>query len=575
MIVERVRSGECVPARAPLKALSDRLIFGTVLVALLVVTGLPGIYGYVIARGDAQFMGIVLNVPDTAQYFAWARDSAQALIIGNKLTPEPGQPAYFNLFWFIVGRLSAALGIGIAEGMQLIRPVAGAFYMTAIFWFVGLVTISRFGRWVAFLVVALGGGFGWVLVLLKHGSGVAFPLDVYTSEANTFLTVTAFPHQATATGLLVLMFGVAVLAFERRSFALAVAAGVAGLFLGVQHGYDLIVAYVVIGVTGLLLALRNHDWRRQVLLVATMCGMSGPAALYLVFLTTESPIWRGVLAQYGNAGVYTPTPPHLIILLGLPLIIAAGTLATRVARRPADFRHWVQQSTPREFLLWTWFVAGLLLLYIPTNFPIKMLGGLQIPLGIIATRIVLSAVERRTRRLGSLRPSRLQSVLGVCLIVAVLPVNAYLFAWRFVDLHRQQYPYYLERDDVAALHWLEENSDPSDVVLSSLTIGEYIPSVSGNTAFLAHWAQTLDFYTKLRLASVFFNPAYPDAERAAILQRFRVRYVFYGDPERALGTYDPGGSALLERVFSTPHASVYRVKIVPAWAGAALGSPGA
>ena len=52
-----------------------------------------------------------------------------------------------------------------------------------------------------------------------------------------------------------------------------------------------------------------------------------PAALYLAYLTSQSPIWRGVLAQYGNAGVYTPTPPHLLILMGIPLLSTAGRRA--------------------------------------------------------------------------------------------------------------------------------------------------------------------------------------------------------------------------------------------------------
>ena len=52
--------------------------------------------------------------------------------------------------------------------------------------------------------------------------------------------------------------------------------------------------------------------------------------------------------------------------------------------------------------------------------------------------------------------------------------------------------------------WLDENSRPEDVVLSSLTIGQYVPSVAGNSAFLAHWAQTLDFFEKRRLVGEFF-----------------------------------------------------------------------
>jgi uncharacterized membrane protein len=92
-----------------------------------------------------------------------------------------------------------------------------------------------------------------------------------------------------------------------------------------------------------------------------------------------------------------------------------------------------------------------------------------------------------------------------------------------------------------------------------LTIGQYIPSTSGNTAFLAHWAQTLDFFNKRRMVAQFFDTRVPDGERIQFLSLYDVRYVFYGPEERALGTFDPDGSAYLEKVFSSPRTSVYRV----------------
>jgi uncharacterized membrane protein len=147
----------------------------------------------------------------------------------------------------------------------------------------------------------------------------------------------------------------------------------------------------------------------------------------------------------------------------------------------------------------------------------------------------------------------------VALVVLVLPVNLYLFSWRFVDIARRDYPYFLRRDEMSALHWLETNSRPSDVVLSSLTIGQYVPSISGNTAFLAHWAQTLDYYTKQRLVGRFFDSNATEQERSETLRDFAVGYVFRGPQERALGDYDPEQSPIMEHVYSTSGVDIYRV----------------
>mgnify|MGYP005844245917 CR=1 FL=1 len=529
------------------------LAFLGVVAGVMVVTTVPYAYGYLSSPPDRQFMGILLNVPDTAQYLSWAREFGRAVLIENKLTSEPGDPVFLNLYWLFVGRLAKALDLGLAETMQLVRPLSGIVYLGAIYWFVALVEDDIIRRLTAFLVISLGGGLGWLLVVIKQFTGeLLYPLDLYVTESNTFLTVLAFPHQAMATGLLVLLLCLSALALEWRSFGLAAVAGLLGLVLGVQHGYDLLVVFGVLGAAAVALAVQTKCWLRILAICAVVGLLSAPAALYLAYITYASPIWRGVLSQYDNAGVYTPEPLHLLVLMGLPLL-----LVLTVRPEPAGSRLCV----PRELVLGSWLVVGFLLLYVPTDFQIKMLAGWQVPVGIVATRIAFTHFAPTLRKLLAGTRWRPDIALSLALVLAVLPVNAYLLAWRFVDLSRHDYPYYLHKDELAALRWLETHSLPTDVVLSSLTLGQYIPSVSGNTAFLAHWAQTLDFFEKRRMVAQFFDGGTPGQARDEIVKRFGVRYVFHGRQERALGSYDLG-DIHFTKVFSEQGTSIYRVESV-------------
>jgi hypothetical protein len=553
------RAAAVVGSGASVRA-SDFVAFVSLAAVVVLLTAVPYAFGYLSAPADKQFMGVVLGMPDAAQYLSWARESGHSLLIENKLTPEAGDATFFNLFSLTVGQLARVLGLGPAEALQLIRLPAGALYLTAIYFFVRLVTDDRGQRWVAFLVAALGGGLGWVWVVEKQFTGqLVFPADLYTTEANTLLTITAFPHQAMAYGLLVLILGLSALALERRSFGLAAIAGVLGLALGLQHGYDLVPIYAVVSCTTLLVALRSRDRLSVLGLWALVCGPSAPAALYLLYITRESPIWREVLAQYGNAGVYTPSPPHLLVLIGLPLLLVLFGL---VLELPKGLRRPLSALTglpAREVLLRCWLVVGLLLLYIPTDFQIKMLAAWQVPVAIFATRVLMTRIAPALQGLRIWGRWRAEVALGLFLVLAVLPVNVYLYSWRFVELGRHEYPYYLERDEIAALEWLSANTAPSDVTLSSLTIGQYIPSVTGSRALLAHWASTLDFHSKRRLVARFFDSATSDAERLGSLGRFNVRYVFWAAPERDLGRYEPSQATYLTEVFSRGHTSVYRV----------------
>jgi len=143
--------------------------------------------------------------------------------------------------------------------------------------------------------------------------------------------------------------------------------------------------------------------------------------------------------------------------------------------------------------------------------------------------------------------------------VAVIPTNLYLLAWRFVDLRRHDYPYYLHRDELAALAWLDEHASDDDVILSSITVGQYIPGYTNSHAFLAHWAQTVDYYDKEELVRRFYDPGVPDSARSEIVTAFSVAYVFHGPAERAEGAYDPGTLSWLKPAFTTPQVTVYQV----------------
>jgi hypothetical protein len=513
--------------------------------ALLLLTSLPHLYGSLSSPADRHFMGIVLDVPDTAQYFAWLRAHQQAVLVSNWMTPEPNQPAFFNLLWFLLGRLTLSTGMGFAESFQLLRIVAGAAFGFALFWLYGLLAESRRERRLATVLVLVGGGVGWIWVIEKYASkrsDLLFPLDVQVAEPNALLSLIGYPHFLLAAAFVLAIFGLFLVGARTGRMRAYLLAGLLGLALGLQHAYDLITVYFVLGA---FVALRWWSRKRFPLREAIGLGLIGlissPPAAYFAYLTSHDPTWRQVLAQFGNAGVYTPNPLHLLIVLGpqLPLALAALPSLMR-QRRDADL------------LLLAWVVVGFGLLYIPTDYQIHMLNPYQVPLALLAVRVTLKlAATPGATRLWRAAPTLL-------LLIAV-PVNLYLFSWRFVDLGRHQAPYYLHRDEVAAIRWLNQQSDDR-VVFSDETLGQYLPALAGKRAMLAHWAQTVDYYTKRAQVARFFDPTTPTAERAGLLQHYQVMYVLVGEAELRAGARAMLDMPLLEKVFDSPMAVVYRVR---------------
>jgi hypothetical protein len=421
-------------------------------------------------------------------------------------------------------------------------------------------------RRTAFLIITLSSGFGWILVALKYLWGLAdppFPLLVYVAEGNTFLGILGYPHFIAA-ALYVFVFDLILRGQAKGQLRYAIAAGLVALFFGWQHAYDLVLVYGILGSYGLLTLLRDRRLPLYLIKSGLIVGLiSCSPAFYSVVLTKADPVWEEVLLQFANAGVYTPNLLQLPILLGPAFLLALFTIFRENPLR-------LQGLDNNSLFLKSWFLSNFLLIYIPTDYQIHMLNGWQIPIAILATQglfyyvapFIQKVFRFSSTKVGALGANlkTIQLGLAIVLILAILPTNVYLLTWRFVELARHNYPYYLHKDEIAALTWLETNAQTEDVALSSLTIGQYIPALTGLHAFLAHWAQTLDFFGKSAMVNEFFAEKTDEPRRQQILKAYSVDYIFYGPAERALGSYDPGRSSLFVEVFSSPSTHIYMFK---------------
>lgn len=526
---------------------------------VMALTTLPYVFGYLTTPPGKHFMGLMLNVPDHGQYLSWWRAFQSDFLIPNRLTPEPNQPMFFNLLWWFLAQVSRLTGLGYAGVYQILRFGAGISLMAAVYRLAAVFFVDLARRKMVFLLVAFSSGFGWLLVVIKYlfpSAGMIYPLLLYNAESNYFLSLLGYPHFALAGACMAVIFEYVYRGARSGQMRHFLIAGGWALLLGWTHAYDLLIIYGVTGIFFVARWLSQRAFPKRFFWGALAVGlMSGWAALYSFLLTTLDPLWKEVLDQFENAGVYTPLPPFLFFLFGVPLFLAVAALVVWFREKRWD--------DARVFLA-VWFFVGFALLYIPTDFQIHMLNSWQIPVMFLAVAYlfdVLTPAFRQwtaARRMIGVEPARR---LAVLLLVLVIPTNLYLLAWRFVDLSRYGYPYYLEQDYIQAFDWLRANTAPEMVVLSSLEIGQYVPGISGNSAFLAHWANTVDYFDKVQRVQGFFAANAPAAYRLETVRQFGVDYVLYGPAERLIGGYDPAGLGWLTPVFETAQVKLYRVQV--------------
>lgn len=518
--------------------------------ALLLVTSIPYAYAYLSAPADQQFMGLTHTTHDYAQYISWARESRDKVFVENKLTAEPNDAIFFNPVWWTVGRLERYAGLSFAQINQGFRVLAGLTFVLVAGALAGRVFPGPERRF-AVALTCLTSGLGWLLVAAKPLTGdLALPLLVHTFPGNTFFGMMVVPHMILSASMVVGIFFLTIESYRLGCSRRALLAGLVCCALGLFHPYNIATVYSVVGAFAILMTLRDGLRWRFVARTAVLYGLSAPSVLYWSSVSAGSESWRQVLAQYKNLGVFTPDPAQLIVLLGLTAVVAGLTFRGFVPLR---------ERRPSDLFMCGWLATNLVIIYLPLNFQINLLSGIQVPLAFLATRGLYEhvvpwlrdALPGRTRALARFAP--------LALLLLVLPTNVYLVSWRVLDLSRHKYPDYLYRDDVQALQWIEGAARPSDVVFSSLEIGHFVPGLTGTHAFLAHGANTLDFYGKRTMVQRFFSADGADQERQATLQRFNVRYVFYGPSERAIGGFDPATAAYLKPAFTSARTTVYEV----------------
>lgn len=513
--------------------------------AVLLVTALPYVYARVSTPSDLVYTGLMFDVPDHAQYWSWITASRRSLFISNTMTPEANAAIFANPAMWALAQVQIAMGLSFPALFQWWRALAIVLLVPVLVEFIRALIPERERRVTATLIALGGSGFGWLLIVAKKVSGsadVPWPTDLYTVEPNTFWSILAYPHIALAQALMLMTMLGSWLAYRNKGRGYWLLAGIGAGLLSVSHAYDLITVYAVLALYGVVVWIRRKQFPLRLTVVGlVVAACSAPAALYYQRLTSSDPLWRSVLSQYSNAGVWTPPHLHLIVLMGAPLLLGVIGAIRRT-----------EWSEERWFAL-TWAATGVCLIYLPVVYQIKLLSGWQFPLAVLAAHAWHESIRPTLGRRMSPR------LAFAVLVLLVSSTNLYLFAWRFVDLRRHSSPYYLHHDQIDALDWLSHSAGTADVVLAQPELGQFVPNYGGARAYLAHWAMTNRFFERRANVETFFQPAASDDWRQRLLSAEQVTLIVHTDwPEAPGPMFDPAGSPGFELVFARPHAQVYR-----------------
>jgi hypothetical protein len=526
-------------------------IFAVVLVFLTLI---PYLVGFMRAGDDWLFNGFTFGVDDGNAYLGKMRIGAQGNWRFSLFYTSEAHDDAFGLYLphIIVGHLLRLVTTpdvnALAVTFQIWRVLASLILIAATYRFIAEFVRGQGSRWLAMILATLGGGLGWLLVIVGQPEAFgSLPLEFIVPEDFSFLVIYGLPHIAMARAALLL----GLLVVQKNDWRYVLAAGLLWNIVGLMVTFYLAVLYVILAAWGSALWLRRRSFPKKfTLLAGTAAALTLPLFFYNVWLFRENEAF----AQWSRQNEL-PSPHGIHYVLGFGLLVFLAIPGFRWA--------WNRASRPGNdgyALLVGWVAIVPVLVYLPINVQRRLAEAVIVPLAILATvgLKLWAAHLRNSIGMG-------KSVRRLVRVVLILSLPSTLLFW-LITLFGMLSPgctadvcLFRASDELAALDWLSENADSDAVVMGGFRTGNFLPIRTDLSPFLGHGPETLYSDDKENQVEAFYAGGLTMSRRDQLLDEYGIDYVIFGPLERELGADASAWNAGLARVYSHAGYDIYEI----------------
>ncbi|MFA5076011.1 MAG: hypothetical protein WC480_01175 [Patescibacteria group bacterium] len=528
-----------------LKNKKERLIISLIILAVVLVSIAPLLYGYFIAGPQDHFLGAPYQLAaDYPVYLSMIEQGRQGnLVMKNLYTPELQNPSLISPLWLLLGLVGRVTNWSNVFLFHLARVIAAIFFLYFLYFFVSCFFQKFQSRLMVFVLLIFSSGLGSFFLPGENVWDVSViflktPTDFWVSESNTFLTIYHSALFILSQLLVVTIFYLFINRLSNRRILVLV---LLSLILGIFHPYDLVTIYAVLFVYLVFnFATDNKEWHK-IKAYLPMVFVSSLALVYY-YVITKSEIAIGGWSTQN----YNISPPLFAYITGYGLVLFLAILGT----------FWVIRGKKDQFyFLVIWFLTSAFLLYAPIAFQRRLSSGLHIPLALLAG-LAIEKIWLETKHHFVWR-----SVLAWIFIPLLFLSNIAVINQDIHNYNQRDYPYFFPQEYYQSFLWLKDNVDPAEVTLASPSIGNLIPAFAGRTVYAGHGHQTVTYAAKIQeLSSQLMVSNTSDQERFGFFKKYQIEYFWYSDREKMISQFDPAAASYLEQIYSNSQVEIYRVK---------------
>lgn len=520
---------------------------------VMLVTCVPYVLGYLAQGSEWRFTGFVLAVEDGNSYIAkMLAGSSGSWLFQTPYTTYPQRDVFIFIPYLLLGKLAAPLLAhdSLVILYHLFRFVAGVLACLATYDFLRLfIRERRLVRWGVALVI-LGGGLGWVLLLLGVESWLgSLPVEFYSPEAFGFLGLFGVPHLALARAILLW----SLVAYLRN--AESVEAGAPVWKTGLKVGLLWLLTGVIQPLTGMVVGAVVGWYLFTVVAWQLYLRVQGQSADWTRWFTRfKLAFWAGIVALplvgynllvfnrdaylktwAAQSAIPSPHPLHYLLAYGLLLPFVLTGLGKILSSQP--WNGWLPVA---------WVLSFPAMAYAPFSLQRRLPEGVWVALVVLA----LSGVRVSEK---AFRTFQFASLL-------LLPSSFLLLFGSGTAVLNPGSPLFRPSGEARAFDCLGQLSKPGEVVLSSYETGNVLPAWAPVRVVIGHRPESANYSELQGRIQAFYASGTPDAVRRSLLSEFQVDYVFWGAAERKLGDWDADQVDYLEVLCENPENVIFRVK---------------
>ena len=512
-------------------------------IALALVCSLPYVVGFAQAGSNWQFSGFVFGVEDGNSYIAkmLAGSNGEWLFRTPYTTMEQRGELVF-LPYLLLGKLAAspALHLQLVLLFHLFRFAVTPFTVFAIYRFSTLFLKDlAWRRWVTILAT-VGGGLGWTLPLFGRTDFMgSMPLDFISPETFGFLAFLGLPHLVLARGLM--LMAIQSYLEAGRDGTRSWYSGLLLLLLTLVQSLSTLSVYAVLLLHQTLLLLdgaaqsRKRWWQTWMPAALRTVLPSMPLILYYIYRFSRDPFLQAWTQQNQ---IPSPHPIHYLLAYGALLIPVLFTLS----KKP-----WRDQ--PLWLLPVGWVIALPLLAYFPHNLQRRLVEGIWVAMLIVAAYGL--------QHWGA--QWRLKSAIRGTLSLTGLISAAMLFIGSTQVVSDPAPPVFVSLEQTKAFQWMADYVTPGSVVLAEYATSNVLPAWAPIFVPIGHGPESVGLDDLKPQVDAVYGSSLSSEARFSWLQRERIDYVFYGESERLVGTWDPDQDSFLTNVYQSESIVIYEV----------------